>query len=407
MLSRGLTLIMAVATGIAVANIYYNQPMLGLMERDLHGPAAAMIPTVTQLGYAIGLFLMVPLGDLIERRRLIVLQFVGLAAALVALAWAPSVGLVLAASFLVGVATTVAQQIVPFAAQLAAPEKRGAAVGTVMSGLLAGILLSRTLAGFVGAHAGWRAMFWVSVPLALAAGGVLALSLPRSRPQVALGYGELVRSMVRLWRELPELRLAGMTQGLLFASFSVFWTVLAFHLQEPAFGLGAAAAGLFGVLGLSGIAAAPIAGRVADRTGPHGPVLLAAVLVFLSWVVFGLWHGLGGLVCGVVVLDLAVQGGIVSNQHIIYAQRPEARSRINTLFMGSVFFGGSAGSLMAVYAWRNGGWAYVSLLGGTLGACAVVLQLVGRRARVVRTALPCAVIPHRPRAIRLRLEQHT
>ena len=373
---------MAVATGIAVANIYYNQPMLALMERTLRGPGAAMIPTVTQLGYALGLFLLVPLGDLVERRRLIVVQFLGLACALVAVALAPSTSLVLGASLLVGVMATVAQQIVPFAAQLAAPERRGAAVGTVMSGLLAGILLSRTLAGFVGAQAGWRAMFWVSVPLAVGAGLVLAVSLPRSRAQVAIGYGPLVRSMVGLWRDLPALRLAAMTQALLFAAFSAFWTILALHLEAPAFGLGAAAAGLFGVLGLSGIGAAPVAGRVADRAGPHGPVFLGAVLVLVAWGVFGVWNSVAGLVCGVVVLDAAVQGALVSNQSIIYALRPEARSRLNTLFMGTMFFGGAIGSSVAVWAWRNGGWGLVCLLGAALAGGAVVLQWVGRLRRV-------------------------
>ncbi len=248
---------MAATTGIAVANLYYNQPMLGLMERDLRGPYAAMIPTVTQLGYALGLFLLVPLGDLVERRRLIVLQFVVLACALVAVACAPSTALVIAASLFVGMAATVAQQIVPFAAHLAAPARRGAAVGSVMSGLLAGILLSRTLAGLVGASAGWRAMFWLGAPLALGAGAVLARSLPHSRPEVAITYRELMGSMRSVWAEHSELRLAALTQGLLFASFSVFWTILALHLQEPAFGLGPAAAGLFGILGLSGMVAAP------------------------------------------------------------------------------------------------------------------------------------------------------
>ncbi len=372
---------MAAATGIAVANLYYNQPMLGLMERDLHGASAAMIPTVTQLGYALGLFLLVPLGDITERRRLIVLQFVVLACALVAVACAPSTTLVLAASLFVGVAATVAQQIVPFAAHLAAPARRGAAVGSVMSGLLAGILLSRTLAGFVGARAGWRAMFWLSVPLALAAGGVLALRLPHSRPGTAITYRHLLRSMEGLWRDHRELRLAALTQALLFASFSAFWTILALHLQEPAWGLGPAAAGLFGILGLSGIVAAPIAGRVADSTGPHGPVLLGTVLVLLSWCMFGLWQTVAGLICGVVLLDMAVQGALVSNQQLIYALRPDARSRINTLFMGVMFLGGAAGSSIAAWAWGSGGWDRVALCGGAFSICAVGVQGLGRSAR--------------------------
>ena len=373
---------MAAATGVAVANLYYNQPMLGLMERDLRGAAAAMIPTITQLGYAVGLFLLVPLGDITDRRRLIVLQFLLLALALVAVACAPSTALVVVASLFVGVASTVAQQIVPFAAHLAQPERRGAAVGSVMSGLLAGILLSRTLAGFVGASAGWRAMFWLGVPLALAAGGVLAFSLPRSRPGTSITYRELMRSMVSVWGENRELRLAAITQALLFASFSAFWTILALHLQQPAFGLGPAAAGLFGVLGLSGIVAAPIAGRVADRTGPHVPVLLATAVVLLSWLLFGVWQDLAGLICGVVLLDMGVQGALVSNQHLIYALRPDARSRINTLFMGVMFLGGAGGSSIAAWAWTTGGWNRVSLFGAALSVCAVILQGVARRRRL-------------------------
>jgi predicted MFS family arabinose efflux permease len=365
---------MAAATGMAVANIYYNQPMLGLVERDMPGSLTAMLPTVTQLGYALGLLLVVPLGDLVERRRLIVVQFAGLAAALAMIAVAPGPMALLAAALAVGAASTVAQQIVPFAATLAPPDKRGAVVGTVMSGLLCGILLSRTLSGFVSAHWGWRAMFGAAVPLSLAAGGVMALRLPVSRPSQGLTYAALIASLADLWRRYPALRLGALTQAMLFGAFSAFWSMLALHLQEPRFGLGAGTAGLFGVIGVVGVAAAPIAGRLADARGPRPAIVAGAAIVLASWLVFWLWDTLAGLVAGVILLDLGVQIALISNQHIVYALLPEARARLNTVFMAVMFLGGAAASFLAAFGWTHGGWSGVAMVGLVAGAGAVLLQ---------------------------------
>ncbi|MBS1088746.1 MFS transporter [Gluconobacter wancherniae] len=383
LLSGFLTLGMAVAAGVAVANIYYNQPMLGIIQRELPGPLTSLIPTITQLGYAAGLFLLVPVGDLLERKRLIVLQFTLLAVALAGAALAPSAAILLVASLIVGAMATVTQQIVPFAAHLSSPQRRGHTIGIVMAGVLGGILLSRTLAGVVATYAGWREMFWLGVPIALGAGALMAWCLPTSRSDSRLHYGQLLASLAGLWKEFSALRLAAFTQGLLFAAFSVFWTTLALHLQEPRFGLGADAAGLFGIVGAIGILAAPFAGRVADKHGPQRIIALGAILTLVSWGVFGLWNSLAGLIVGVIVLDFAIQGALVSNQHVVYALRPEARARLNTIFMGTMFLGGAGGSAVAMLVWPSYGWTGIVALGAALALLATLLQArswIGRRA---------------------------
>ncbi|WP_236849324.1 MFS transporter [Burkholderia diffusa] len=384
-MSLGLTLIMAITCGMAVANIYYNQPMLGIIEstfphqRSLTG----FVPTTTQLGYAFGLLLLVPLGDRIERRRLIVIQFVALALSLAGVALAPDAWSLVFASALVGISSSVAQQILPFAAALASPERRGATIGIVMSGLLCGILFGRALAGAVAVHFGWRAMFWLGVVLAVVAGFVLAISLPKSPPKTQASYGELLRSLAALWRGEPQLRTATMVQACVFASFSALWTTLALQLDSQ-YHLGADVAGMFGIIGAVGVLFAPIAGRIADRRGPHFVIGLASVTMIASWVVFGVWGMVAGLVAGVVLLDFGAQGSQVSNQHVIQALRPEARNRLNAILMGGMFLGGATGSAAASLAWNLAGWTAVCMLGAAFAGMALCVHTSGRKS-VTRT----------------------
>ena len=366
---------MAVTCGMAVATIYFIQPLLGTVEHSFQGSQwAALIPTLTQLGYAAGLFALVPLGDIVDRRKLILGQLAGLSLALLAAAVAPTAALLGAASLVVGLFAAVAQQVVPLAATLAAPERRGAAVGEVMTGLLCGILFSRTAAGLVGVHLGWRAIFVLSSPVVLATAAWIAVVLPAQPATSELPYRKLVASLAELWREEPALRRAALTQAALFAAFSAFWTVLALRLALPDLHLGADAAGLFGLVGAAGVFAAKPVGAWADRRGPRIVLLGAGGLVVAAWVLFAAWRSLAGLAVGVVVLDLGVQSALVSNQHVIYGLRPEARSRVNTVFMGGVFLGGAAGSALAAAAWREAGWTGVCALGLACALLACGLQ---------------------------------
>ncbi len=370
-LNQPLLFVLTLATGLAIANIYYNQPMLLLMVQSLGERATAYVPMATQIGYAIGLFFIVPFGDIANRKPLIIGQFLLLAMALLLTGVAPSAGFLVAASVLLGLAASVAQQLVPLAAHLSAPEKRGATVGTVMSGLLIGILLSRTLAGLIAAHWGWRAVFLSAAPVMLLTALTLALILPQLHNAERLPYRSLIASMFDLWRDLPELRRAALTQASLFGAFSAFWTVLALRLAESPFHIGAAGAGLFGIIGAVGVFVAPLAGRIADRHGPYRVIAAGSAVSLIGWLLLGAWGTLAGMVAGVILLDFAVQSTLISHQHIIFALRPEARARINTLFMTTMFLGAALGSAVGMQGWRIGGWIAVAAIGMLLSLGAI------------------------------------
>ena len=381
-LRPGLVWLMAAASGATAANLYYNQPLLGDIGRELGGQGASLglVPTLTQVGYAVGMLFIVPLGDSLERRRVILTMSALVCLALVGAALAPSLPWLVAASFAVGATTIIPQLLVPFAAHLAPDAQRGRVVGTIMSGLLIGILLSRTAAGFVGTHLGWRAMFWLAAALMLALALVLRLTLPSQPPVASMPYPELLRSLGHLARTEPVLRLHALLGALTFGAFSVFWSTLALYLQSLPERHGPQVAGLFGVVGVAGALIAPLVGRYADTRGDRRINALGIGVLLLSFaVMWPLGRWLWGIALGVVLLDLGAQANHISNQTRVYALRPEARSRLNTLYMVTYFAGGAGGSWLGTTAWTHAGWAGVCVAGVTLCVLALLALGVSRR----------------------------
>jgi predicted MFS family arabinose efflux permease len=372
---RGLLLLLATVAGVSIANIYYNQPLLGNLRQSFPQGASwiGAVPAATQLGFAAGMLLLSPLGDRIDRRRLILLQIAGSCIALLVAATAPTLLVLIGASLAIGVLATMAQQAGPFAAELAPPAQRGHAIGTVMSGLLLGILLARTVSGIVAEHFGWRAVFIVSIAALLVLAAVVATRLPPSKPTSTLSYGKLLGSLWHLAVELPGLREASLTGAAMMGAFSLFWSMLSLLLAGAPFHLGPQAAGLFGIVGAAGALVAPWVGKLADRHGSRAVISLAIGLVAVSFVIFGLSStSIVGLVAGVVVLDVGVQSAQISNQSRIYALKPEARSRVNTVYMVCYFIGGAAGSTAGAIAWPAFGWTGVCVAGlifAVLAAC--------------------------------------
>lgn len=374
--------LMAAGAGFAVASIYYAQPLLAALGSDLGAGATGvgLVPTLTQFGYAAGLLLLAPLGDRSDRRTLITAKAALLTLALLAAGFAPGLPALLLASLVIGLAATMAQDLVPAAAALSAPERRGATVGSVMTGLLLGILLSRVASGLLAAQWGWRSVFFAAAAAVAAIGLAVWRGLPHIAPTTRLAYGALLASMVSLWRRHPALRRAAAVQALLSVGFSAFWSTLALALQAR-HGLGAAAAGAFGLAGAAGALAAPLAGRLADRRGPVFVTRLAAALAVVSFAVLAAEPllptaaALALIAVAAVGFDFAIQASLVSHQTLVYGLEPEARSRLNALLFTTIFVGMAAGSALGGLALTHGGWLGMVALASAASLAALVLRL--------------------------------
>lgn len=373
---------LAAGAGLSVASIYYSQPMLDIIGKQFNVGVGAvgMVPMLTQMGYALGILLLAPLGDRHDRRAIILIKGLLLVAALLLCGFSGGLNALLIASFATGLTATVAQDIVPASAALAPERSRGKTVGTVMTGLLVGILLSRVVSGVVAEYFGWRAMYWLAAALVLLISLALWRVLPRFTPGTSVSYPRLLLSLAHLWRHHQTLRRAALAQGLLSVGFSAFWSTLALMLSDR-FHLDSAVAGAFG---LAGAMAAPLAGSVADRIGPARVTIVGAGLVTVSFALMFLLPALPLpaqltlIVLSTIGFDLGVQATLVAHQTLVYSLAPEARSRLNALLFTVVFIGMATGAALGSLALARWGWNGVVTLATLAGAASFALRLASR-----------------------------
>ena len=381
-------LLLATACGLIVANLYYAQPLIGLIAPSigLAPSAASLIVTLTQLGYCAGLVLLAPLGDLVENRRLTLVTLGGAILALAVACLAPSAVWFLAASLAIGLGSVTVQMLVPIAAHMAPAATRGRVVGNVMGGLLLGIMLARPVASMVASVFGWRSVFGASALLMLALAVTLRILLPQRRPEARHSYASLIGSLWVLLRDTPVLRRRAAYQASLFTVFSLFWTAVPLELAGPTFALTQRGIGLFALAGASGAIAAPIAGRIADRgwSRPATGLSLGIAAVAFLFARLGGTGSMPALLAAAILLDFGVQSSMVLGQRAIYELGTHVRSRLNGIYIAIIFAGGAFGSAFASVAYLRGGWALVSWLGLAVPTAALLLyatEFTGRAAR--------------------------
>lgn len=381
---RGKILMMAVIAGAVITNIYCTQPILPLIQSGLGVDLAAvnLVAGAALLGFATGLALLLPLGDRFDRRTLVLGQIALAFVCALAAALAPGIWALIVASFGLGIVSCVPQQLVPLAASMSPPGERGRSVGTVVSGIMVGILLGRTVAGVVGDAWGWRVVYAMEAAFMVPVWIAAAALLPRGKPGTDLSYGRLLASLWPLARDHRPLREAMLIQALLWACFNAFWVNLASLLANGPWHLGSAWAGAFGIIGAAGALAATLGGRAADRLGSRTVIGLSIAIVTLSYLLLaGAASSLALLVIGVIVLDIGVQAALVANQTRAFAVDPTAQGRINSLYMTATFIGGAAGVVASGWLMQRYGWMGVAVFGVVLGLVAGCIHLAGARAQ--------------------------
>lgn len=378
-----LVLTLAAAAGFAVATIYYVQPMLGVLGADLHASARTigLLPTANQLGYAFGILLLAPLGDRYDRRQIILIKAAILTVALLAAGFAPGLGVLLAASLVIGLAATLVQDIVPAAATLAPEYIRGKIVGMVMTGVLMGILLSRVLSGFIAEAFGWRMVFFAAAASITAIAFALWHRLPRFAPTTQNSYLELLASLFSLLKKYSALRRVALAQGFISSGFSAFWCTLAVMLHGAPFHLGSAVAGSFGLAGAAGALMAPIAGKISDKRGPALVTRLGSALTAVSFAAMALatllpqQAQLWWLALCTVAFDLGLQSTLIAHQTIVYSLEPAARSRLNAVLFVGMFIGMSIGAAAASALFATWGWRAVIAFSTTTSIAAFIVRM--------------------------------
>lgn len=378
-LTKGVLWLMTVSACLVIANNYYNQPLLGDIanEFNITEAAANRVATITIFGYAVGLFLLVPLGDMFQKKKIIIADFAVIIISLLCFVFSQNILMMTISVFFIGLSSVVPQMFVPLAAQLSTSEERSKNVGIVMSGLLIGILGSRVFSGLIGNQFGWRSVYYIAAGIMALLWILIIILLPDIRPTFFGTYKELLKSIIVLIKKRKDLRIAALRGALSLASFQAFWTTLTFHIERPPFSAGSDVAGLLGIVGIGGALAASYVGNIADKINKNHILTISTLLMIISWFLFGI-ESLKyiGLIVGIFIFDIGLQSIHVTNQSIIFARDIDATNRINTVYMTCYFIGGSIGAFLAGLAWTYYGWIGVTFTGASFVIILLFIHLL-------------------------------